>query len=52
MNHLRELRQNIKTLKELHVYEAYHQSIIRLEVITGKINFIYGTNIKDTKFPT
>jgi hypothetical protein len=34
------------------MYEALHQSIFRIEVITGETNFPSGTNTKNRNFPT
>jgi hypothetical protein len=39
-------KRNIKNIKKLDTYEAYHQSTVRIDVITREINSVCGTNIK------
>jgi hypothetical protein len=34
------------------MYEALYQSTVRIEVIIGETNSQYGTNTKNTNFPT
>jgi hypothetical protein len=50
-NHVRDVRQNIKILK-IHTYEALYQRTIRIEFSAGEKKSPYGTNTKNTNFPT
>jgi hypothetical protein len=48
INHLRELRQNIKILKTLYMCEVLHQSTT--EIITGEMKFTVWFQHKKNKF--